>query len=60
MMTFIEKNKSQIMFQNFQSDIKQWQLVFIVPVCVYFFTNLIFIIFGTSEKQEWDTIKGNW
>ncbi|XP_053965238.1 putative inorganic phosphate cotransporter isoform X1 [Anastrepha ludens] len=32
----------------------EWQIVFIIAAAVFFFGNLIFIIFGTAETQPWD------
>ncbi|XP_023299763.2 putative inorganic phosphate cotransporter [Lucilia cuprina] len=32
----------------------QWQLVFIIAAVVFFFGNLVYIIFGTAQAQPWD------
>ncbi|XP_054737729.1 putative inorganic phosphate cotransporter [Anastrepha obliqua] len=32
----------------------KWQIVFIIAACIFFFGNLIFIIFGSAEAQPWD------
>jgi len=35
-------------------DRTQWQMVFIVAAVIFFFGNLVFIIFGTAVAQPWD------
>ncbi|XP_023245213.1 putative inorganic phosphate cotransporter [Copidosoma floridanum] len=33
--------------------VSQWHTVFYISAAVYFFTNLVFIIFGKAETQSW-------
>ncbi|KAL4708201.1 hypothetical protein ACJJTC_005343 [Scirpophaga incertulas] len=40
-----------------QTDPGQWRIVFYVSSIIYFFGNLMLVIFGTSERQEWDEPK---
>uniref|UniRef100_A0A8D8XYV4 Putative inorganic phosphate cotransporter n=1 Tax=Cacopsylla melanoneura TaxID=428564 RepID=A0A8D8XYV4_9HEMI len=35
-------------------SVTQWQLIFMIAAGVFFFGNLIFLIFGTSEVQPWN------
>ncbi|XP_063826136.1 putative inorganic phosphate cotransporter [Ostrinia nubilalis] len=37
-----------------QTDPDQWRIVFYLSSAVYIVCNLIFIIFGTSERQAWN------
>ncbi|KAL4705197.1 hypothetical protein ACJJTC_013997 [Scirpophaga incertulas] len=40
-----------------ETDIVQWRTLFFISSIVYFVCNLVLIIFGTSERQEWDEPK---
>uniref|UniRef100_A0A1L8EAI1 Putative inorganic phosphate cotransporter n=1 Tax=Haematobia irritans TaxID=7368 RepID=A0A1L8EAI1_HAEIR len=37
-----------------ESDRTEWQIVFAIAAAVFFFGNLIYIIFGTTNLQKWD------
>uniref|UniRef100_A0A1I8PRN9 Putative inorganic phosphate cotransporter n=2 Tax=Stomoxys calcitrans TaxID=35570 RepID=A0A1I8PRN9_STOCA len=37
-----------------ESDRTHWQIVFAISAAVFFFGNLFYIIFGTTNLQEWD------
>ncbi|XP_057320427.1 putative inorganic phosphate cotransporter [Microplitis mediator] len=37
-----------------ESDILQWHTVFYISAAIYFIGNLIFVLFGKGEIQEWD------
>lgn len=36
------------------SNIGQWQIVFLIAAGVYFFGNLMFILFSSTEIQVWN------
>lgn len=38
----------------FQHDRALWQIVFIISAAIFFFGNLIYIIFGSALTQPWD------
>lgn len=38
----------------FQSNRSQWQMVFAIAAAIFFFGNLIYIIWGTAVSQPWD------
>ncbi|CAB3221216.1 unnamed protein product [Arctia plantaginis] len=40
-----------------ETEPHEWRKVFFVASGVYFFTNLFFILFGTSERQTWNEPK---
>lgn len=40
-----------------ETEPSEWRKVFFVASGVYFFTNLFFILFSTSEKQSWNEPK---
>ncbi|XP_053609910.1 putative inorganic phosphate cotransporter [Plodia interpunctella] len=40
-----------------ETDTSQWRIVFFVASGVYFFTNLFFVLFATSERQDWNEPK---
>ncbi|CAH4028612.1 unnamed protein product [Pieris brassicae] len=42
-----------------ESDPTEWRKVFFLASAVYFFTNLFFILFTTSEKQPWNEPEEN-
>ncbi|XP_072382790.1 putative inorganic phosphate cotransporter isoform X1 [Diabrotica undecimpunctata] len=35
----------------------QWRIIFIIAACVYFVTDIFFIIFASGEVQEWNDIE---
>ncbi|KAL0883524.1 hypothetical protein ABMA27_016889 [Loxostege sticticalis] len=37
-----------------QTDPEQWKIVFYLSSVIYIVCNLIYVIFGTSEKQKWN------
>ncbi|XP_026315260.1 putative inorganic phosphate cotransporter [Hyposmocoma kahamanoa] len=37
-----------------EEDASEWRKVFFVAAGIYFFTNLFFILFSTSDKQHWN------
>ncbi|KAI8436391.1 hypothetical protein MSG28_009996 [Choristoneura fumiferana] len=39
---------------NDEKDPAEWRKVFFVASGVYFFTNLFFVLFSTSERQPWN------
>ena len=42
---------------NGQNDLEHWQPVFWISTVVYAVGSTIFIVFGSSEEQEWN--RGN-
>ncbi|CAH0585968.1 unnamed protein product [Chrysodeixis includens] len=36
------------------NDAYLWRQVFLLAACLYFLTNLVYVIFGTGEKAEWN------
>ncbi|XP_013188922.1 putative inorganic phosphate cotransporter [Amyelois transitella] len=40
-----------------ETDTSEWKIVFFVASGVYFFTNLFFVLFATSERQPWNEPK---
>ncbi|KAI5639148.1 major facilitator superfamily domain-containing protein [Phthorimaea operculella] len=40
-----------------ETDSAEWREVFLIATGVYFFTNLFFLLFATSEKQPWNEPK---
>lgn len=36
------------------SDVSQWRIVFLIAAGVYFFGNLMFILFSSTEIQTWN------
>ncbi|CAF4907506.1 unnamed protein product [Pieris macdunnoughi] len=42
-----------------ESDPGEWRKVFFLASAVYFFTNLFFILFATSERQSWNEEEDN-
>lgn len=36
------------------SNISQWRIVFLIAAGVYFFGNLMFILFSSTEIQVWN------
>lgn len=38
----------------FQSNVRQWNIVFYVAAIIYFVGNLVFIIYGKGEVQWWN------
>ncbi|XP_017297933.1 putative inorganic phosphate cotransporter [Diaphorina citri] len=36
------------------TSVSQWQTIFLIAAAIFFFGNLIFLIFGTSEVQPWN------
>lgn len=37
-----------------QTNEDQWRIVFYITAVTYFFTNLVFVIFGKADLQPWD------
>ncbi|CAH4028611.1 unnamed protein product [Pieris brassicae] len=42
-----------------ETDPGEWRKVFFLASAVYFFTNLFFILFATSERQSWNEDENN-
>lgn len=45
----------QLNFRPFQQTIEQWRKVFLLSAIVYVVGNTIFVVFGKSEIQSWNT-----
>jgi len=39
--------------------VTQWRWVFLLAATFYFFGNLLFVIFGRTEVQWWDSPRDN-
>lgn len=53
-------NNEQIIIERFfvfQNNVYQWNLVFYIAAAVFFFGNLIFVIFGKGEVQWWNNVE---
>ncbi|XP_072948727.1 putative inorganic phosphate cotransporter [Epargyreus clarus] len=37
-----------------ETNPKEWRIVFYITALTYIFTNLFFVIFGTSKRQKWN------
>ncbi|XP_076371083.1 putative inorganic phosphate cotransporter isoform X2 [Tachypleus tridentatus] len=40
-----------------KQTLHQWNIVFYISACVYFFTGALFMLFGTAELQPWGVAK---
>lgn len=41
---------------KFQHNRTQWQIIFAIAAVIFFLGNLVYIIWGTSETQSWNSI----
>ena len=47
--------KSLIFWIYFQQTLEAWSIVFVTASVICVVLNIVFLIFGTSERQWWDT-----
>ncbi|XP_026735216.1 putative inorganic phosphate cotransporter [Trichoplusia ni] len=50
---------TSIILRNDPSDMSRWRIVFFLVAAIGVTTNLIYVIFGSSERQPWDSADYN-